>query len=696
MQTGQGRMAKAPQKEPAMLCAFVRILENADATLQAHGCRKLAEFGNIYIANIPLSQLPHLSQCTNVTRIEAGEPCTLTNDTSAIVVNALPAYEGLAPLPQAFTGKGVVVGVEDIGFDLTHPTFYSRDLSEYRVKRFWDQLSVDTIGSSLPVGAEYITQEEILGYQRSRDGSKQTHGTHTAGTAAGSGYDSPYRGIAFESDLCLVSNYVGNDREFLRDEDVYKYTSATDALGFKYIFDYADSRGLPCVVSFSEGAHQDLYGDDVLLYEVLSQMVGPGHIIVASAGNEGHVKTYLHKEKGVEARGTFIGYSKNAVYFTFRSDQHFDVRMNVFNNADAPDVVTKHTADIYLCADSLLVDTVDVAGEPYAFMMAAYPTCYDETKMAVEVYVKCLTGNRFGYDVPIAFEMVGEDADVELFSSTGTFIDREGQYAGMFCDGENTHSVYTPGSAPDVICVGATGYRTRVYNIKGQWRVEDHGENGERSDYSGVGPTFYGAVKPDVMAPGTNVISAYSSFYISHYPNLVMDVQRFDFNGRTYAWHSDFGTSMSTPIVAAGIAIWLQAKPDLTPDDVKAIFSRTCKRYDPALEYPNNWYGHGEIDIYRGLLDVLGVSGIREISQEQSRNAQLSLADGVLSVSFADSPRQPFRVTLFSTDGRKLKSCSCGVGETARITTAGLPKGVYIVQIDSREELVKGSSVIRL
>lgn len=37
------------------------------------------------------------------------------------------------------------------------------------------------------------------------------------------------------------------------------------------------------------------------------------------------------------------------------------------------------------------------------------------------------------------------------------------------------------------------------------------------------------------------------------------DVAHFAFNGRTYAWNSNTGTSMATPVVAGAIALWLQA-----------------------------------------------------------------------------------------------------------------------------------------
>ena len=187
----QSRRAPASeQRRQESICAFVRVSGDGSSELTRHGCRVLARFDDIYIADIPLDRLTALSESPSVSRIEASESCTVQNDTSALIVGMNAVRSGQAPLPQAFTGRGVVIGVEDIGFDVTHPTFYSRDLSEYRIKRLWDQLSPDTLDSPLYVGRDYRTQEEILSLGHTYDGIYQTHGTHTAGTAAGSGYNS--------------------------------------------------------------------------------------------------------------------------------------------------------------------------------------------------------------------------------------------------------------------------------------------------------------------------------------------------------------------------------------------------------------------------------------------------------------------------------------------------------------------------
>ena len=288
------------------ITAFVKVdKQSADSIFSVYGCRKYAQWGDIAIASIPLRHLALLSKEKSVRRIEAGSHSSALLDTTAVIINALPVYQA-TETHSAFTGDGVVVGLMDVGFDLSHPNFYNKDLSRYRIGAIWDMLSVDTIGSTLPVGRDYIGESDILAIGHTTDAATETHGTHTLGIAAGSGYDTKYRGMAFDSDICLVGNVVNSNEQYIDSAAAYKYTNALDALGFKYLFDYAESQGKPCVASFSEGYAPYLDGDDSLYVAVLDSLTGPGRIIVASAGNEGHIKTYFAKSSDTSAAGAFI------------------------------------------------------------------------------------------------------------------------------------------------------------------------------------------------------------------------------------------------------------------------------------------------------------------------------------------------------------------------------------------------------
>ena len=112
------------QSDDRLLTAFVRIDGNSAEVLRQYGCKELARVGDISIASIPLSKLGALSCGRQVKRIETGRRCSIQMDTTRLVVNAEKVYTGEG-LSQSYTGRGVIVGVQDIGFDLTHPNFYS-------------------------------------------------------------------------------------------------------------------------------------------------------------------------------------------------------------------------------------------------------------------------------------------------------------------------------------------------------------------------------------------------------------------------------------------------------------------------------------------------------------------------------------------------------------------------------------------
>ena len=675
------------------LCAFIRINGDADTVLERYGCRSLCHYGPLHIAMIPVSSVGRLSAEQSVERIEARPSATAHMDSVVHQIHARQAHEGLS-LPQAFTGRGVVMGVMDIGFDLTHPTFYSRDTTVYRIKAFWDQLSNDTVGSPFPVGRDYTTREELLALGHARDGLDQTHGTHTLGIAAGSGYDTDYRGIAPESDICIVANAVSDDLAYIDSADVYKYTFATDALGFKYIFDYADKVGKPCVISFSEGSGEDFWGYDVLYYEMLDSLVGPGRIIVASAGNEGRVKSWIHKEKGVQSCGTFLMSSSKNMLLTLKSADDFALRL-VSYSEDHSDTLTVSMREVLEQADSSLFIAADGTNMLPAVQIVAYNSCYNMTETCYDVYLT--SQNSLGVSSPLSAELIGAEAEVEAYRVNGVFTTNI--HNPKLKAGEYVRNIHSPSSAPSVICVGATVYRTGVYNYLGQWKEFELGSGGQRMTASSVGPTYDGRIKPDVMAPGANIISSYSSYYLENHPNrndIKWDVSHFDFAGRTYAWNCNSGTSMSTPAVGGAIALWLQANPRLTPQDVLGIISRTSTHNDSLLTYPNNEWGYGEINVYAGLLDVLGLNRIESVSVRPTTACVQLMGSHLLRISFDHSLASPARLRLYSLTGLQHLNVSLPEGLAEHnIMLPTLSRGVYVVQIDGGGQ-PSGSQLVRI
>ena len=159
----------------------------------------------------------------------------------------------------------------------------------------------------------------------------------------------------------------------------------------------------------------------------------------------------------------------------------------------------------------------------------------------------------------------------------------------------------TPGSAEDVITVGALDKNTAI------------------AIYSSQGPTEEGRVKPNIAFVGSNVMSV-------------------DYNTGT-GYTSKSGTSMATPGAAGLAALMYQANPDLSPFDVRNIMQETATyrqchymvANEPCAEdlipknRQNNVYGHGHTNSEPAVMEaanqVYGLSLAVNISSTSSTNS---------------------------------------------------------------------------
>ena len=145
-------------------------------------------------------------------------------------------------------------------------------------------------------------------------------------------------------------------------------------------------------------------------------------------------------------------------------------------------------------------------------------------------------------------------------------------------------ALYPPANDPFVITVGA---------------VDDHGTTSIRDDtipsYSAYGPTLEGNLKPDLVAPGTNIISDLAStssvVYRQHPANRVNN-----------SYFRMSGTSMAAPMVAGAVALLLQDEPNLNPDQVKYRIKATANHN--IFQWPRYNFlqaGAGYLDVYAAI-----------------------------------------------------------------------------------------------
>jgi hypothetical protein len=122
------------------------------------------------------------------------------------------------------------------------------------------------------------------------------------------------------------------------------------------------------------------------------------------------------------------------------------------------------------------------------------------------------------------------------------------------------------------------------------------------------------------------------------------------------------------------------------------ILQRTSRQPEEALSYPNSKYGYGEIDAYRGLLDILGVTAIKEISLHEPNDARIWADNGQLHIVFDNVPTTPVAVTIYTIGGAVVYGSSINTNDShVVLPLPTLGKGIYVVQLGT-----SGSALIRI
>jgi subtilisin family serine protease len=603
-------------------------IESPDALsgLRALGVEIGTVVDGMATARVPLDVLDAVLEQPRIRQIRAARMLRPAHDSSMIAIGAHTIRQHGPGGWTGGTGAGAIVGVIDTGLDIRHADFLD-DAGGTRVVALWDQ----TQGSTPPPGFFYgllCTRDAI---QRVIDATDLSacptqdqvgHGTHVAGSAVGNGAAGSlavrYAGVAPEAELLIVK--AGN----------VTFPEDRVADGLVWLRDEARARGRPAVVNFSFGHQYGPHDGTTFLERFIDSLSDPGFIVVLAAGNEG------------ENRNTAPLPTAPPRLIHARVQPAAGVTQTVEFQ------ITPYTPNLNRCQNVFVELSLWYEVRDRIEVTVVRP---NGTQLTVPAGETGIANNQQGRieisnAAPLQLQRTTAEAYIQLngcppsgVPAPGTWRIRlrslpDGPVSGVPADlyllaavlgpGANVYGttgfdnrliVSSPATARRGIAVGA--FTTRVCwpsLVAAETCYTNRPQIGDIAPFSVAGPTRDGRLKPEITAPGMGVISSLSRHVSPPFARVAPD---------SVHWVLE-GTSMAAPHVAGAIAVMLQHRPTLSPEDVRQVFSRSARAdiftqrvYDPSPESrPSDWWGFGKLDVPAALQVLLGGGAIVAVRLE--------------------------------------------------------------------------------
>ena len=620
------------------------------ARLEQAGAKVNSVFSNFATVSIPLNRIYAISDLQGVNEIDVSHQVRPLSGCAAASTGAVKANEGIG-LESPFTGRGVVVGVVDTGIDFNHRAFLDSDLKS-RILRVY--IPSDNAGTPVPgfPGSEYVGAD----IANLTHDSNTSHGTHTTGIAAGSilsdSYDT-YRGMAPQADIVVCA--LGDDLSEVHVVD-----------GVKYIAQYAASVGKPCVINMSLGNHDGPHDGTGFMARAFDEIVDtyPHTVICLASGNEGAQQLYLHKTiTADQPLSSFLSYPSAEVDAWSNTSLPFGIQLHIFDKNSqsviySTDVVHSDTTfSVY--SNEHFSQVVNSGDLSIAFGVNAVTG-------HTRIYFKSAMRLKSGYAIGVSYHSADE-MDVRVWECTGGSSFQSYNMNG-FTAGTSECAISDMATGKRTISVGSYVNRKSHFNYLGTSITDTYAQEGSISTFSSSGVDVNGVSHPFITAPGTAVVSAVNSnlAFKSTYSMIQPDA-----TGRECYWGVMSGTSMATPCVSGIVALWLQANPLLTINQVKQVMALSADKTDVTADI--HW-GNGKINAYRGLVEVLSSDVRPPVITSQS----ITMVRDSQNVCLFAADASPLTATLFDMNG-KLMDRKQGI-RSVSLSLSSLSKGVYIVK----------------
>lgn len=461
-------------------------------------------------------------------------------------------------------GKETAVAVIDSGIDYENDVFRDEN-GKTRIAYLWDQTIAGRDDERVPYG-KLFTAEDInralesetpLEIVPSED--KNGHGTRLAGIAAGNQVlEENFSGAAPEATLLIVKLKPAKDylREFYlypRNAEIFQENDIM--LGIYQVTKLANLLRMPLSICLGVGSSQGAHIGESPLCQYVSYISGFSQVSVSiAAGNEGaarhHFRGKLGQENNEVTAELRVGEGEEGFTVEFWGEPPEVYEVSVQSpTGERLEVSTSlgagtQTLSFVFVETKVLVNYVSIerqTGYPLIYFRFLHPSS-GIWKLRVRV-------------------RNGQNVNFHMWLPVNGLVSKD----TYFLEPTPYNTVTSPGDAIDSTTVTAYNYRDNSLYLE-----------------AGRGFSPDGVVTPHFAAPGVNIKAA--------------------FPGNRFGDAS--GTSLAAA-QAAGIAALLfewaiirENAPFFTGTNVKHYLQRGAVR-DENMQYPNQEWGYGRIDLYR-------------------------------------------------------------------------------------------------
>ena len=510
------------------------------------------------------SAVPKLYSLLDVTSMEAAGITT---------ASGLPALGN--------QGAGVIVGFVDTGINYMDPLFRNVDGST-RIVGIWDQTNNSDNSNSIEneaakpfsafsalYGTQYtaaqinlaLNSDDPVSIVPTRD--ENGHGTFLASIAAGNRDErAEFSGAAPRASIAMVKLKPAKQylREFYLIQDGAEAYQENDIMmGVSYLYFLARKYSMPLVVCIPLGTNMGSHMGMSRLGQYLNQVsLSNGSAVITAAGNE------------TGARHHFL-----AVMDADTDEVTAELRVG---EREAGFSMELWAADVGVYTVGFISPTGEVARGISVPLRGENTVSFLLEQTRITVYTQIADVSAGSQFIFMRFEnpmsgiwriLIRNSLDIRetfhLWLPVRGFISDETYFLRP-----NPDTIITdPGNAQYPITVTAYDHTRNSIYI-----------------HASRGYSRSGQIKPDLAAPGVNILGASSS-------------------GRRLTRMS--GTSISAAHLAGAAAILLSwgildgNYPYLNTPVLKSIFVRGAQR-NPALTYPNREFGYGMLDLYEAFL----------------------------------------------------------------------------------------------